>query len=310
MGIINNKNNNQTIHLKTVHMFGRDTASDTVLDHPLSSRLHCIIRYQSNNWLITDQSKNGTYLNGKLLSSGKSIKLRLHDKISFPGAEKELWELIDTHPPKPMLIHKSSNRVLILEDTNLLPSQDHAELVLSRETKHWLVERGDSMSIINNGDFLHFNDEQWQLSTNEFLQDTVVQLRQPVLDTSPKLNFSISLCEEHIDLTIKWKEQTWQLGQKAHHYLLLLLAKHRILDEERGVPTKDQGWLVIDTLLYDMNIDSNHLNILIYRARKAIGKLELSTSLIERRSGEIRLNNCDLTLEKGDTQQNYQMASN
>ena len=48
---------------------GRGKSSDIVLEDPTASRNHCLIRKDSDNWLIEDRkSQNGIFVNGKKIT--------------------------------------------------------------------------------------------------------------------------------------------------------------------------------------------------------------------------------------------------
>lgn len=54
---------------------GRDPSNDTVIDHPVVSRFHAQIELQSGSWVISDlNSSNGTFVNGKQISSNRPLR--------------------------------------------------------------------------------------------------------------------------------------------------------------------------------------------------------------------------------------------
>jgi len=127
------------------------------------------------------------------------------------------------------------------------------------------------------------------------------------------LHFDISLNEENVNLTTCYKGESSDAGYKAHHQLLLSLARRYFEDRDQNIPLRDRGWLATELLLKYMGIESNHLNILIYRSRKAFESIGFPYPPIARRHGEIRLIACDINLQKGDEVLNYahrQLVSN
>ena len=65
---------------------GRDKGNTIVIDDPLVSRIHCIVHRIRNSWYIEDaDSTNGTWVNEKRLTPGKSIRLEPMDTIKLGG---------------------------------------------------------------------------------------------------------------------------------------------------------------------------------------------------------------------------------
>lgn len=107
------------------------------------------------------------------------------------------------------------------------------------------------------------------------------------------LNFQISLNEEHTFLSVSYgNKQDVDLGERAHHYSLLTLARRRLDDAKNGLDPSSQGWLELAQLSKSLGIEPEHLNIQIFRARtqllNALPQLAHLPSIIERRRGEVR----------------------
>jgi len=65
---------------------GRDRSSSIVIDDPLVSRNHCVIRRIRTAWYIEDLgSKNGTWVNGRKINSGRAVRLGENDVIKLGG---------------------------------------------------------------------------------------------------------------------------------------------------------------------------------------------------------------------------------
>ena len=62
---------------------GKGTA-DVLLESPAVSRLHARLLWDGETFCISDlNSRNGTYVNGRLLSAGESCVLISGDRIRF-----------------------------------------------------------------------------------------------------------------------------------------------------------------------------------------------------------------------------------
>jgi hypothetical protein len=99
------------------------------------------------------------------------------------------------------------------------------------------------------------------------------------------LSFAVSSDEEHVQLHMIVGGQVFDMGCRAHNYLLLTLARRRIADRTRGALETACGWLCPDDLSHDPMMDPPRLNIDVFRIRKqfaarGIGHAE---AIIERR---------------------------
>ncbi|MCR5211622.1 MAG: FHA domain-containing protein [Lachnospiraceae bacterium] len=69
---------------KDVFRIGSEKGNDAVLDSPVVSRHHAKIVRQGEDYFIEDlNSKNGTFVNGKMLSYRESVRLKRMDRIIF-----------------------------------------------------------------------------------------------------------------------------------------------------------------------------------------------------------------------------------
>ena len=91
--------------LRSHHIFGRHSGSShTVLDNLESSRLHASIYWNGSHWLIQDSSSNGTFVNGKALTTQVKTRLKVGDSIQFGAMNACSWVFYDDHPPKSLLL--------------------------------------------------------------------------------------------------------------------------------------------------------------------------------------------------------------
>jgi hypothetical protein len=78
------------------------------------------------------------------------------------------------------------------------------------------------------------------------------------------------------------------LEARAHHYVLLTLARRRLADQaDPGLSPAEHGWLHQELLLDMLRTDASRLHIDIYRARRQLGQVGVlgAMRLIERRPG-------------------------
>ena len=107
------------------------------------------------------------------------------------------------------------------------------------------------------------------------------------------LHFQTSLNEEHTFLNVsQGNKGKINLGERAHHYCLLTLARRRLNDAKNGLDPSSQGWIELAQLSKSLGLEPEHLNIQIFRARtqlvNAFPHLAQLPSIIERRRGELR----------------------
>lgn len=297
MAILKALNNSTLIYLKPVHIFGRDpSVADSILDGESCSRMHCVIRWQTGLWYITDESRNGCSINGERIKKGSGFNLSQGDILSIGNDENGQWLVECDKGPKPVLICQEQNRFIELQTLNILPDELNPECQILLQNDEWLYENGQDFQVIKDNFALKIAGLEWVFHPNHLVQET--KYNYPIEKDIPKLTFNVSRDEENIQLLFELDGKISDLGHKTHHYLLLEMARHQL--EDSGASKKELGWISNDLLLNNMRIDSNHLNIQIYRAREAIRKCSShwGQRLIERRRGEIRLCPCLLSINK------------
>lgn len=118
------------------------------------------------------------------------------------------------------------------------------------------------------------------------------------------LQFNVSLDEEHIFLRVALERgEHIDLGERVHHYCLVTLARQRLQDARRGGDPTGQGWIAVEVLAKMLGLDTAHLNIHIYRARRhlasALPPSSDSEAVFERRRGEVRIGPLPFRIVRG-----------
>jgi len=125
------------------------------------------------------------------------------------------------------------------------------------------------------------------------------------------LRFSVSRNEEYVALTARDEHRTIDLGARAHHVVLLALARSRLADREARIasqvdhqePRSDSsdGWIYFDELSTQLAMDEPHLNVAVFRGRRQLAQAGIlgAAGIIERRrlTRELRLGVGRLELE-------------
>jgi hypothetical protein len=107
------------------------------------------------------------------------------------------------------------------------------------------------------------------------------------------LRFAVSRDEEFIEVTVLAGGRTIELGARAHHAVLLALARARIQDQQEAakapaasrLPETSQGWLYLEELAQSLRLDEMHLNVAVYRCRQQFASAGVAgaAGIIERR---------------------------
>ena len=304
MGILKNLNTGESIFLKSHHVFGRNREkADTELSFKDVSQIHASVRWNGREWMLTDFSRNGTWIDDVRLIPGEKTGLKRGDIIRFSTMGESEWRLIDEKPPSNVIVPlKGDGPVIMLDRIHALPSEAKPDIsVYISQTGEWVCENEKGMYPLKNGDIISHNEDLWQF----FCDDPVDVTLSKKIAREVKFHFRVSTDEEHVFLRIQADQKTIDLGERAHHYMLLTLARQRLRDAEEGLDPETQGWIETDRAADMLGLDSSHLNIQIYRSRKqindAFSELQNPPHVIERRFGGLRFGHSDFQIIRGST---------
>jgi hypothetical protein len=296
MATLLNLQTGESVDLLAQHIFGRHpVASSTVLKDPNVSRMHASVYWDGEFWVLQDASTNGTYINGARVQREARNRLKKDDKINFANLGGESWQLLDEFAPKSILVPQTSGMPTItLHDIAVLPNEEAPEVTLFMSPAgQWICESESGISILTSGDMVGTQDGVWQFVEAKSVAPTVfIETRNETDCSAIEIQFEVSQNEEHVALKFKMDDKEYDLGERNHHYLLLLLARQRLADKAAGYDLSEQGWVEKDRLSQMLGQSETHINIQVYRFRKQIIKALPQTlilpQVIERRSGEIR----------------------
>ena len=83
--------------MKTIYTIGRGSECDIFIpdDENIVSRRHATIRVTKNGkYYLSDQSMNGTYINGIRMRPGVEVPVKRDDTITFANVADLDWEMI------------------------------------------------------------------------------------------------------------------------------------------------------------------------------------------------------------------------
>ncbi|MCW8996662.1 MAG: FHA domain-containing protein [Psychromonas sp.] len=307
-----NTNTKEQVILLIQHIFGRHpNTSHTILTSPEASRMHATILWDGENWLLNDTSSNGTYINGIKVMKGAKHRLHKGDKIQFASLLGDTWEMLNVLPPKSLLVPVTPGlEIMELESLAVLPDEKTPQVTLYLSPNgHWVCESLSGISVLKTGDLVGYNEQTWRFIEAKASAEThVVESKELPNSSQIGIYFNVSQDEEHVSFKLKMNEHEYDLGERNHHYLMLLLARKRIADIRNGLTEMEQGWVDKDELCKMLGQNESHINIQVYRFRKQIAdtlpKSFNFPQAIERRSREIRLAYDDIKI-KGGTQMSH-----
>lgn len=305
MAIIRRVLDGQQRLLRPYHSFGRSADTNhTLIDTIGCSRNHAIIAWDGEHWKIKDLSTNGTWLNKKKLVSGVFSLLSCGDTIQFgKNDQEEVWHMVDLDAPVSCLMPVVEGLPTIsLFDVEILPIPNRSIMVFLSGSGDWVCEEGNEKRTLQTGDQVGIHDNLWEFVEGG-ISTATIDMQAFHCNRNMQCIFDVNQNEEHVSITLVVNGKRFDLGERTHHYLLLLLARQKIEDQRRGLRELDQGWVKKDVLIQSLRMKEQHINIHIYRFRKQVAeKLPKDASLrplVERRPGEIRLAFSELVIQGG-----------
>jgi hypothetical protein len=284
------------------HVVGRSRLADLHMTEPTVSGEHAVLRWTGRDWELHDLgSRNGTIVDGRRLSPGERVALHRGAVIGF-GQADNAWRLIDDAPPTIVALPAGGGEALSARDDLLaLPGDDNPQVVVYRDAAgDWVVEQGGEPARIADGATVRAGDREFVVRVPDLIAATW-DVGSPLPHIAALTwRFAVSRDEEYIALTARDEHHTIDLGARAHHLMLLTLARSRLEDRKawassaHGAPGESsEGWIYQDELASKLAIDETHLNVAVFRCRRQVAEAGIvgAASIIERRrpTREVRL---------------------
>jgi hypothetical protein len=294
------------------HLVGRSRLADLQMTEPTVSGEHAVLRWTGREWELHDLgSRNGTLVDGRRLAPGERVALACGAVIAF-GQADNAWRLIDDAPPTIVAVPTDGEPLCARDHLLALPSEDDPEVMIYRDAVgEWVVEQsGEATRIADRG------------SVRAAGRDFIIRVPELIAATwdvgapAPHLGaltwcFSVSRDEEYVALRARDAVHVIDLGARAHHQVLLTLARSRLEDRkartastaERGSPPPEssEGWVYQDELADKLAMDETHLNVAVFRCRRQLAEAGIlgAASIIERRrpTREVRLGVARIEIE-------------
>jgi hypothetical protein len=294
MATLKNSLSGESCLLRARHVFGRDrTRCDTIVGDPYVSRMHAHIRWTGGRWELLDHSSNGTLVSGTLVRDGERVALQKGDLIHFGRAGTASWQVDELGDPADTLWPvRDPARPIVLDFAHVLPGDSApAVTVVQSANGDWLCDDTSNLRVLRDGDVVVSGALAWRLILAH--RNATMALSEPssVLAPLHRIDFAVSRDEEHVSATLQSRGGTADLGERAHHYCLVTLARARCADLHAGYDATSQGWIDLEVLARMLGIDVSHVNVQIHRARAQLAALlpPDAPQLVERRRGSVRI---------------------
>lgn len=303
MALLKQLSTDRVYWLTSDFSIGRESPCSLTIDNRLVSSSHASLRWNGTSWVLRDLgSVNGTFLHGEPIAIGKPVELGQGARLAF-GDKSEIFELIDATPPQARARADSGEEYLGEDGLLILPHPEQPEItIFATEAGSWLAEKSDGTCLpVFQGSKLEAGGKTWHLDIPKACEPTLRADDARFNVHKLSLRFHVSRDQETVSIELTHRGQTRVLPDRAHMYLMLILARARLEDQSnRDLPESEHGWRYIPDLLDDLDLIENHFNVAIYRARQQFARAGIpgATMLFERRQGtrEIRIGIGDLEI--------------
>jgi len=285
------------------HLVGRSRQADLHMTGPTVSGEHAVLRWTGREWELHDLgSRNGTLVDGRRLAAGERVALARGAVIAF-GQADNAWQLVEDTPPTIVAIRDDNEPICGGNDLLALPGEDNPEAVIYRDSGgEWVLEQAGESARIADRRTIRVAGREYMLRVPELIAATWDNSSPSPHLATLTFRFSVSRDEEYIALTARDDHHSIDLGARAHHAVLLTLARNRLEDRKARMAAGDgkerpletsEGWMFQDELADKLAMDEPHLNVAVFRCRRQLAEAGITgaASVIERRrpTREVRL---------------------
>lgn len=274
-----------------MHRVGRHADAELCLgEGGLVSRFHALVSWQDGQWVARDLgSRNGTFCGSVALVPGKDHPLSAGDTLMF-GGPTEAWTLVDESPPAAWAF--DGERRLGAHD-GVLVFPDDVHILRLDPRSGWVFVSSEGERLVDDGAVVDVSGHAWTLRLPGGPAPTLA------VTASPDVSVLLRVVSEKIEVQLTQRGATCVLRPRAHHQLLLVLARERSRARRRGEPGDEAGWIAIPDLVAHLGITANTAYVWWYRLREQLEAEGVDGGLVERRfTGELRLADVSLTIEE------------
>jgi pSer/pThr/pTyr-binding forkhead associated (FHA) protein len=304
MGVLCEESTGQINVLETHHLVGRSYHCSLRLLESSVSGEHASLRWTPSGWVLKDlASRYNTFLNAQPIQPGVPVPISKGARLAF-GRNGSTWLMTEEGPPEVMVVPVSGGPALFRRDGMIaIPSQeDPVAVAFQSNDGGWMLDQSSRVESIREQAPFVVDSVQWRLCNTSPLLPTSLTGEQREMMTleEVKLHFEVSRNEEHVEITARWRDRLLALGSRSHHYALLIMARLRVRDRERGEPPAAAGWTAQTELLRLLQVTPERLNLDIFRARRQFGAEGFipAAGIVERRptARELRIGVSEVTI--------------
>ncbi|HGO6071772.1 TPA: DNA-binding protein, partial [Burkholderia cepacia] len=240
---------------------------------------------------------------GVPLRHGDHAVLRPGDVIRFGRAGIAPWRVDALDDPADTLWPiRGAAHPIVLAPRQILAARAAQPVTIVRSPAgEWLCDDTLPPRALHDGDEVSTGDATWRLALAR--NGSTMRLAAPADPAVPAqlLEFLVSRDEEHVRMLLHVRGGVVDLGERAHHYSLVTLARARSADMQAGYDAATQGWIELDRLARMLGIDTSHVNVQIHRARSQFAALPGlgASQLVERRRGSVRFGDFPFRVMRG-----------
>ena len=168
-----------------------------------------------------------------------------------------------------------------------IPSNESPECTIFLDVDGaWKLEDADgARQVLQDGQNFEAQGRRYRFSRPSS-NDLTAGAEPTSRDEPPMLHFLVSLDEDFVEQTLEYPNRQVLLGSRAHNYLLLTLARHKLSELSAGIAEDSAGWMDKDQLADGLRITPPQVDGEIFRIRKHFAShgLPESATIIERRA--------------------------
>jgi hypothetical protein len=278
---------------------GRSKASGLCLADAYASMTHASIVEVGGKWTVRDLcSRNGTFVDGTLVSPGKSVPLRAGTRVSF-GARRAEWIFADARRAQCVAEPLEGGDPVVMRHGLLaLPSEDDPRVtVYEHRWGGWVVERSgeddrDSQSV----DVVRVGDRAWRLRCPAAVRGK--RFAHPV--HTPPVSILISNDGECLEVRLGPKDRPIAMRARDEDYLLLSLVRRCLAGRRGDVTDWERGWMYEDRAPEPPNGAPPRVDLDVFRIRQraAVAGLEYPADVILRHAAtrQLRIGTTEVSL--------------
>lgn len=290
----------RTFPLPSQVVVGRAQTCQLSLSVSSVSAHHAEIRWDGRRWLVHDLgSRNGTYLNGQPVARTASLArpLALGDVLSF-AERAEVWRVVDTAAPAPMLVPSDGSEAIVLTPGKLLawPSEERPLALVYEHAGQWKLDDSHGVQDLSPGAPFQLGSVSYRLSlpAPELPTSQAEQAVSELRIETTRLEICVAHNEETASVVAYAADERLCLPARAHLYLLAFLARRRLADAATPTDAPAQhGWITAPEACDALALDAAEtLSVMVHRCRKDFERLGFyqPASVIDRaRRGQLRI---------------------